>query len=366
MPRLPKLVTHALTVFALTLALHAQQPVISSDTPATSAQLHEWLHSGDPRLIAWAATLTAKTHDKTILAEMPDLLIQWTIPRWGIGNSREQRMAAQAVLDTLIQENAAVPVAAIHSIDELFPAQALILIGRRPLTESSTLLHQWTLDTTSKYQGRMLARVGSMMLAKEPPPAFIAEILSAAEEELHITISTPMYDGMPGGIGRSCMSPLDGGIAPDWPQVYDYDLVEDQKLRTGTLVVNLDGDEIDARRFPENYRLPACSSDFNWLDSITRHRLIAHWVGRRPQDMPWQPVVSKNIVWTTQAAYERILGAFVEAERLKLQATVDTFIQRGDIYLGTHPRLIVTIQCTINPCPLAPAPPATGAQISPR
>jgi len=74
--------------------------------------------------------------------------------------------------------------------------------------------------------------------------------------------------------------------------------------------------------------------------------------------------VSRNIPWTTQSGYEQQLGSLVEAERQKLQTTVDSLIQHGLIQQGNPPQLRVTVHCDIKPCPLVPAPtPATGMEI---
>jgi hypothetical protein len=367
MPHRLKPVTQALILFALAATLHAQQPVVTPETVATTAQLREWLHSGDPRLIAWSATLAAKAHDGIILIEMPALIEHWTIPSevsYTLDEpQREQRRAAQAVLDALIQENAPVPVSTIRSVAEFFPAQALILVARLPLADTASLLHDWTYQASGSYPGRLLARVAAMLLAKQPTSNFIDEILRASMEEISITVTKPGATSGAVGMGSACGDSIGIGVAAGWPEVFTYDLVENDARSHGIPVVNLDRDRIDARRFPENTPWGSCFG-VQYLDAVTRHRLIAHWLGLRPQAMSWQPVVNQTIVWTTRSAYERALGSLLEAEREKLQATVDTLIERGLIKQGNPPQLRVTIHCDIKPCPLVPAPtPATGMEI---
>lgn len=131
-----------LLFLTMTSAVRAQQPLITSKTPVDFGILHQWLHSGDPRLIAWAADFARRTHDAKIVAEMPALLEHWAAPQ-AIGDGdwqAAQRLAVTAVLDTLIQENVQVPIPGIAAVAELFPAQAAILIGRLPLSESGYLL----------------------------------------------------------------------------------------------------------------------------------------------------------------------------------------------------------------------------------
>jgi hypothetical protein len=47
--------------------LLAQEPVITPQTPVDDGVLHQWLHSGDPRLIAWAATFARRTLNVKII-----------------------------------------------------------------------------------------------------------------------------------------------------------------------------------------------------------------------------------------------------------------------------------------------------------
>ena len=62
---------YLLPILLAVATCHAQTPIITADTPVNTARLHEWLHSGDPRLVAWAATFAMRTHDMAIVDEMP-------------------------------------------------------------------------------------------------------------------------------------------------------------------------------------------------------------------------------------------------------------------------------------------------------
>jgi hypothetical protein len=57
-----------------------------------------------------------------------------------------------------------------------------------------------------------------------------------------------------------------------------------------------------------------------------------------------------------QDAYELELGKLVEAQREKLKATAESLRQRGYLteseVLGLSPRLVVTVKCDMEPCPL--------------
>jgi len=356
----------ALFLFATAGALPAQDPSITPETPVDYGILHQWLHSGDPHLIAWAADFARRTHDAKIVAEMPALLEDWTTSLAYGGDERQsaQRRAASAVLDTLIQENAQVPIPAIEAVAESFPPQATILIARLPLSESRATLENWTYGATGTWSGRTLARVASMMLAKDPGPSrgiwngnlvgFAASVVASSEEELQITVaSTKTVDG---GTGTStCGDSMGSKLSPGWPQVYAYALVENDPQAKAPIVVDLDGDDIVSVRVKENGGWGSCYG-VEWPNASTRHRLIAHWLGVKEKEMSWQPVEDFTIVWTDKAAYQTQLGEITETQREKLHSTVESLRQRGflteDEAAMVAPRLIVNVQCEIEPCPL--------------
>ena len=149
-------------------------------------------------------------------------------------------------------------------------------------------------------------------------------------------------------------------MRPGWPQVYGYDLVEFDRqqtpLQTGSHVVtDLGGDRIVARRFEENRRPGSCYG-VDTLNDITRHRIMAYWLGVRPAEMNWQPRSDESIVWTNQASFERKLGGLIDEQRAKMKETIARLRERGllgdeDAY-QISPKITVSIECDIDPCPL--------------
>jgi hypothetical protein len=359
----------ALLTLSSAVRAQTQTPEITPETPVTPRLLVQWLHSGDPRLIAWSATLAARDHDRPTVALMPALLQNWPII---LGDSLSpndtlaaHRRAIAAVLDTLIQEKFPVDQPTIKAIAESFPTQAAILIARLPITASQSTLHDWTYGATGTWGGRTLARLAAMMLAQDPhpDPNFVAEIVAAAEENLQVVIASTGADRLGMGSG-TCGDSLGRGLITGWPQVYTYNLEENSSDSTSALLLDLDGDRITYRRHTENGGFGSCYGVEN-LNAITRHRLIAHWLGVSPRDMPWQPSESVTIVWKDLTDYQQQLGAAVESHRAQLEATYDTLYQNGTLRPGAMlaysrpnfagealPILTVTIQCSITPCPL--------------
>jgi hypothetical protein len=340
----------------------AQQPVITPDTPVDTATLHQWLHSGDPRLIAWAADFARRKHDATILAEMPDWLEHWPMPAfpgevtWPAMQTRALVVRpVLAVLDALIQENVKVSLPAINAVAEAFPAQAAILISRYPLSESRYVLDQW-IDSGEP----ILARIATMMFAKEPQLSttsshleltFVAGIVADSEMEVRIAVAS---DSAPRPLTGGATCGDSEGRMPErgWPVIYTYELAENNSNANGSLVVEVGEDRIATMRYKENEGWGSCyyPQRFN---SYTRHELIAYWLGIKPQDMAWQPVEPFTIQWTGKAAYYQRLGEIVDSERRKLRATSAALRQRGVLTgLDAAPKLVVTVQCDLKPCPL--------------
>lgn len=343
-------------LLAMASAVPAQQLVITPETPVTSSILHEWLQSGDPRLIAWAADFARRTDDTTVLREMPTALAHWTIPQpFDIDESQAaQRRAVMAVLDALIQEKVDVPIPAIKAVAEFFPAQAVILISRVPLAESRATLDGWTDEARASWVGRVQERVASMMLAKDPDSSFVARVVAASEENLGVSVTSGR--GKPGGGWGACGDWFGRPLSPGWPQIYRYELIENHPNAHWFPVIELDGDGIYALRMEENAGGGSCGEEVEALNAVTRHRLIAHWLGVKDEDVPWKPAEQISIVWTNKADYEHQLGAAIEAQRQKLRATVETLRQRGFLTESdaetTAPRLVVSIKCDMKPCPL--------------
>jgi hypothetical protein len=346
-------------------SVSAQEPQITSDTVLDSATLEKWLHGDDPRLIAWAADYTRRNPNPEILQEMPPLVEHWSIPldyarNWTLSL---QIQAYMAVLDTLIQANVSVPIYLIDQIAPFFPAQAAILISRHPLSASRSTLFDWTWQLPGR-SGASLARIAAMMLASDADGSdgarsrelvqLVGKVVSDSETEVRVTLVSP---GQGEGSGGSTTSCGDGGgsrITSGWPEVFAYDLRENIPDSTTLVVVELDGDRIVSRRRPVNDFWGSCDSDLvEALDAITRHRLIAYWLGVPDEDMDWQPTLDATIVWAGESDYEQRLGGIVESQREKLRATVSALKQRG--YLGDWavvPPLSIRVSCMIDPCPL--------------
>lgn len=280
-------------------------------------------------------------------------------------------LATSAVLDTLIQENANVPIAAINTVAVSFPAQAAVLMGRHPLSESRPTLEQWArgAGNTGERAQRALARVALMMLAKDPGPSagfwygdaftplgLVGSVVAASQVKLQITINS---DGKAPSLrgGAACGDSAALKPSPGWPPVYSYELLQQKPVPGMLSVVELNGDEILAWRNESNGAAHTGCHGSGWLDSdYIFHELITYWLGVKVTGMTWWPVQNFGIKWTSKAAYQQRLGEIVESEREKLRATVAALQQRGfltaDDAATVTPKIVVSVECELKPCPL--------------
>jgi hypothetical protein len=338
----------------------AQEPKITPDMEVDSPLLHKWLHSGDPRLIAWSADFAHRRHDSQLISEIPGVIQHWSMPpiAGGYEEQANQRRAMLALLDTLIQENVQVSVPVIRSLAEAFPAQATLLIERVPLKSSSSTLRDWTFNRDGIISDTR-SRAAAMVLAKVPEGSFVYDILKGLVQHVTIQIVSPgMANGF--GAGPSCGDSVRLPPTSGWPQVYAYGLLENytdsEKETTESIpVVKVSNHSIEAERYEENRGWGGCTTPQS--DAAFRHELLAYWLGVEQRDMPWQPTQTVTIVWTTRTAYESQLGSFIEADRAAVSDTQLQLRRRGllndQMINGTFPQISLNFECEITPCPLS-------------
>lgn len=344
-----------------------KKSIITTETPVTSVLLLQWLHSGNPRLVAWASDFARKRHENAVIEEMPKWLEDYanrSLIVAGSASQSEERRAITAVLDTLIQENVQVPIPVIKAVAESFPAQAVILISRLPLDASRTTLNDWTYGQQDNSSAGILARIATMILAKDPQSmlpkesSLASRVVASSEDDLRIYVRSNISNQGGGGGFISFICGADSFVSetvPGWPHIYNYELVENDPTSMKQIVVDLNDDRIAFQRF-EKIKPGTCgTSKVDVLNPQTRHRLLAYWLGVREDHMLWQAEENFPISWTNYSSYQQELGELIEIRREKLQVTVEALYKRGiltESQKATLPRLVVTIKCDIKPCPL--------------
>ena len=353
-----------LLLVVLTAPILAQEPQVTPDTRVDTATLDNWLHSGNPRLIAWAADFARRRHDGKILADIPPLLQHWSMPPLAGGYEEQaaQRRAVLALLDCIIQENVKAPLPVIEAIAQEFPAQAVLLIQRIPLKSSQSTLMDWTFQHDAPISGGR-SQAAAMILAATPDSDFVYHVLGGLVQ--HVTIRIiPRGSGFGYGSGStSCGDSFGLPPTPGWPVVYTYHLEQrdgsSRNESSNTIpIVKIGNRKMEALRYEENRGWGECTTPQS--DASFRHELVAYWLGIEPEKMTWQPDQTFDVVWTTRSAYEREVGAQIEEDRVKMSRTLQQLLNRRLIdekmIDGSFPQISIRIECDVTPCPLADIP----------
>ncbi|NUQ28042.1 MAG: hypothetical protein HOQ35_05955 [Acidobacteriaceae bacterium] len=319
--------------------------------------LQQWLASGDPRLIAWAAYFAEKTQDHPSMDTMERMVREQLVsPSPGQPYSMygydPSRLAISAMLDALIQGGRPVSPGTIRAIEEDFPTHAALLAHQLPLEESRELLRGWFSSERGDWKAQMLARLAAMMLAAQPDPTLVGPIVAKSEEHLTIYLVATNNSGFGLGGSVTCGDSIGVPYPVGWPYVYTYELSENDSSAHGELI-RVDDDVIGYKRYVATQGHGSCYF-VQPLNAITRHRLIAHFLEISAQEMPWHPEERAKIVWQGQAAYSRQLGRAVEAEQKKLRQTVFQLRERGLLRADQQvmPKFSLDVKCMIKSCPL--------------
>jgi hypothetical protein len=197
-----------------------------------------------------------------------------------------------------------------------------------------------------------------MIMAKCPDSEFVHDVLVGIIQRVTVRILPPRL-GVGFGSGGSCGDSGNLPATPRWPTIYTYGLREYKGASRGEdsqsiPVAELGERKVVAYRFEENLGWGSCWR--NESDAAFLHELVAYWLGMKASSMPWKPEETLDIVWTTRKDYEQEIGAFVEADRAKMSATVfklkeKKLLDKLEID-GTFPQISMQFECYIHPCPL--------------
>lgn len=356
----------------LALALGACLPpdsaqTITHETPATPGQLSVWLHSGDPRLVAWAATLARERKESAVIAELPGWLKQSSLLHdYGYVPARPEDRAYQAVLDALIRGGSrpAVDAKTLLPVGRVYPVQAFVLLDRLPADEQLSVLKSWFRYASRMSEYGEIARFASMRLAQWPAPVpqFAALLLSETQEQLTVNIVRRPDSGFLAGLGGACGDSLGLPVSPGWPVVY-FPVAEQEATAASVPLIALDGHSISYRWVSENVGWGSCSGS-GVLDQQARWRVIAHWLKTGKEASASKDV---ELTWTGEAAFQRELGRVVAREEVGFGAIVQQLLRDGlltkDEAAWARPQLHLQVVCRVTPCPVRGA--ATGNVPSP-
>jgi hypothetical protein len=342
MARLP-LTLLALSICGCAVAGFAQDQEPNYNTGDNALLIKNWLHSDDPRLVAFGARFASESDDEGEITALLGMVERWNPAQRSPVPDEDHLLAMSEVLHALIQRKAEVPPAALSTVALYFPDQAAILASRLPLEDATPLLEGWYEsgeNVDRKRSGRevaarlLLARVAAMMLSKAPPQSLVASLLSQSEELLTVSVPSQGFRAVNRASADSnafsaCGEEVVNPPKADWPPLWRYVLEENAPGGDdGAVIAEAGGDAITYRRIPENVRIGYCYAPLP-LDSERRHRLLAEMLGENEKEMLWQPRKQIPIPWKSGEQVKQDLSRVVGTEEGALRATVSEFYTKG-------------------------------------
>lgn len=360
-------------VFAIGASLSSlSAQTITHDSPADTEQLSSWLHSNDPRLVAWAATLARERRQSAVIAQLPSWLKDSRVARdYGYAPDRQESRVYDAVLDALIRggSDAKVEYLTLNALSRVYPIQAFLLLDRLPKDEQLSMLREWFRSSRLGTQYPQLARLAALRLAQwpVPVPGFAARILVEAEEQLTIQVWAAGVSGMRGGTG-ACGDSLGFPLEPGWPEVYIPVAEDGAQSPTDVSLIALAGEHVDYRWIQENGGWGSCTG-FRGLDQRTRQHILEYWLQKSYPTLEFQASRDVSLHFTTALAFHRDLARTIEHEQANFSAIAQVLVHKGlltrEESTWARPQLNLRIVChTACPIPAATKEPPEGSGFS--
>jgi hypothetical protein len=309
----------------------------SSTTPsAAEKNAREWLHSGEPRLVAWGAHEALVSRNPFLIPDLLFLANQWQPLHskeqcdWACGDltaeQKDQRLAMAAVLDALIQLNVEVPADSLRNLGPDFGNAVAIFLARMPNDQSAPLNMEFYRRSPPAVP-YSLQYVSAALLALHPTAEFARDLLSNTTVEARVVIMLPDAGGVGFGSSGSC-GPSDAKPLEDWPKIGQYRLRKERG--DGDFVVVGGIDPVYAAREKANFYFDnECSMAFGLaLGPEERRRLIAEMLEVKPEEIPWKTLVETTIEYRSMEQFHTALLAFVEAQEQMYRETAEALEQR--------------------------------------
>jgi hypothetical protein len=285
-----------------------------------------WILDQDPRLRAWAAELIARYEFTGLYPRLLTALNEREANASEKFAGTPDEFALEAIADALIKADVAVPSDEARQLYPKFPALAMILLSR-----SSDDNHRALVSILNQAKAAEVWLTSANLLAKNPSPEFVIQLLDDFEIFLRILVFRPgMGGGMSYGDCYNMPDPTAGVRIPEgWPPISIYSL-QLLKKAGGTLIAS----GINSVRFASRvtndpnpwHGLTTCTGpDFREL----RRDLILQLAGIDPAGTALRAIVLTNITRETDDQYRKDATAILQEQAQSFADVLKQLQSRG-------------------------------------
>ena len=319
-------------------------------TPAPSpADIEDRLLNGDSKSVAWAAHDALAAHDQILVPALLDFAARWqplpkAAPETSLASDQlDQRDAAAAVLDALIQLHASVPAETLRTLASDFPNYVAILLPRLPLEQSQALNLELYHSKPGKLAEHNLQYVSAALLAQAPPAGFVADLFAGIHNRATITITkpgSPVVTELRGGTAGCCLA---DNPRPDWPQFGIYEL-STGKIGESFSILSRPDAVYASRSETTHYRADNCDNfTFLVLGPEERRQFLARMLRIEPDAIGWKVETTDTIAFRSQPQFQRELLRFVASEQKKYRETGSALVARNLMTVSEQQDAIPTL-----------------------
>jgi hypothetical protein len=327
----------------LALAL-AQSPdpaqVVQALGRQTGELARDWLRSPDPRTQGWGAYLATRDRRAELVPDLLALLEAYTPGAPVSLAARDQHDSMMAVLDALIQLQAAAPVHDVAKISSDFPVQALLLVSHAvPRNEIAPFL--MTLFESEEHNPGVWQSAGNL-LAGPRALTFGVSVLESMTVRATVMVLEPEGQTMSHGIAGDCLGYAPGAAKTGWPEIGWYDFsIGANSPGEGLLAPGVD--PVYFHRAVDTTYTSATKCLYLPHPDLVREHYLATVLNRPASDPPIKHEVTKILFWSNEDQYRRDLAAFVVGQQKIFSDVAAQLAPPGRAATSERPKFIVEI-----------------------
>lgn len=270
----------------------------------------DWIRSPEPLKQAWGAHVIAEQRLTALTPELLQVLESSDA-------SADADAARFAVLDTLIQLNAEVPLSDLEPLVDRFPTDVLILASRSHQDAGALLLK--LLDR--RHNREAFVAVGDLLTPKRN-----AGFAKAAMKEFCQSAVVYVYDpDQPQGIGGGWAGDSLGKTVParsEWPETGSYRIYPGAGNRRQAWTLLADGAHPvsfvrTANKLYVDDGFDITGEDMNNNSCVRAEEFLALYMETSTSQLPVHSSAKLDLVWTTPEAFEAAVRGFITEQRVR-------------------------------------------------